>query len=109
MLHRPGRGEDVHGSDDFGPTGRKTGNFVPTMSAVGVVMHLVHLAGFFIAAIANIRCPEAHEWLVPLATISLLQAAMGRAFFVLITDGGPDVAGLPYGWAPSSTGMFLVQ
>ena len=48
-------------------------------------------AGFFIAAIANIRRPEAHKRLMLLATISLLQAAMGRIFFVLITGGGPGL------------------
>lgn len=48
-------------------------------------------AGFFIAAIANIQRPEAHKRLVLLATISLLQAAMGRVFFILITGGGPGL------------------
>jgi hypothetical protein len=46
-------------------------------------------AGFFIAAIANIRRPEWHKRLMLLATISLLQAAMARVFFVLIAGGGP--------------------
>jgi hypothetical protein len=46
-------------------------------------------AGFFVAAIANIRRTEWHRRLMLLATISLLQAAMGRVFFVLITGGGP--------------------
>jgi hypothetical protein len=45
--------------------------------------------GFFVAAIANIRRTEWHRRLMLLATISLLQAAMGRVFFVLITGGGP--------------------
>ena len=48
-------------------------------------------AGFFVAAIANIRRPEAHKRLMLLATISLLQAAMGRVFFVLVTGGGPGL------------------
>jgi hypothetical protein len=48
-------------------------------------------AGFFIAAIANIRRPEFHKRLMVLATVSLLQAAMGRVFFVLITGGGPGL------------------
>jgi hypothetical protein len=48
-------------------------------------------AGFFIAAIANIQRSEAHKRLMLLATISLLQAAMGRVFFVLITGGGPGL------------------
>ena len=46
---------------------------------------------FFVAAIANIRRPEAHKRLMLLATISLLQAAMGRVFFVLVTGGGPGL------------------
>jgi hypothetical protein len=48
-------------------------------------------AGFFAAAIANIQRPEAHKRLMLLATISLLQAAMGRVFFVLATGGGPGL------------------
>ncbi len=55
------------------------------LSAIGL------FAGFFIAAIANIRRPEAHKRLILLATISLLQAAMGRVFFVLATGGGPGL------------------
>jgi len=55
------------------------------VSAIGL------FAGFFIAAIANIQRPEAHKRLVLLATISLLQAAMGRVFFILITGGGPGL------------------
>jgi hypothetical protein len=55
------------------------------VSAIGL------FAGFFIAAIANIQRPEVHKRLVLLATISLLQAAMGRVFFVLITGGGPGL------------------
>jgi hypothetical protein len=53
------------------------------VSAIGL------FAGFFVAAIANIRRPEVHKRLMLLATISLLQAAMARVFFVLITGGGP--------------------
>lgn len=48
-------------------------------------------AGFFVAAIANIRRPEVHKRLMLLATISLLQAAMGRVFFILVTGGGPGL------------------
>jgi hypothetical protein len=48
-------------------------------------------AGFFVAAIANVRRPEAHKRLMLLATISLLQAAMGRVFFILVTGGGPGL------------------
>jgi hypothetical protein len=55
------------------------------ISAVGL------FAGFVIAAIANIRSPEVHRRLMLLATIALLQAAMGRVFFELITGGGPGL------------------
>lgn len=48
-------------------------------------------AGFFVAAIANIRRPEVHKRLMLLATISLLQAAIARVFFTLITGGGPGL------------------
>jgi hypothetical protein len=48
-------------------------------------------AGFFAAAIANTGRPEVHKRLVLLATISLLQAAMGRVFFILVTGGGPGL------------------
>ena len=47
-------------------------------------------AGFFIAAIVNIDRSEAHKRLILLATISLLQAAVARVFF-LITGGGPGL------------------
>ena len=53
------------------------------MTAIGL------FAGFFIAAIANINRPEIHKRLIMLATISLLQAAVARVFFVLVTGGGP--------------------
>jgi hypothetical protein len=52
---------------------------------------LALFAGFMIAAIANIRRPEAHKRWMLLATIALLQAAMGRLAFVLATGGGPGM------------------
>jgi hypothetical protein len=55
------------------------------------VSAVVMFGGFFIAAVANIRHPEAHKRLMLLATIVLLQAAMARVFFVLITGGGPGL------------------
>jgi hypothetical protein len=55
------------------------------VSAIGL------FACFFVAAIANIRRPEAHKRLMLLATISLLQAAMGRVFFLLVKGGGPGL------------------
>ncbi len=57
--------------------------FILPVSAISL------FAGFLIAAIANIRRQEWHKRLMLLATISLLQAAMARLFFVLITGGGP--------------------
>jgi len=52
---------------------------------------IVMFAGFFGAAIANLNRPEVHKRLVLLATISLLEAAMARVFFVLATGGGPGM------------------
>ena len=54
-------------------------------------------AGFFTAAVANLRRPEVHKRLMLLATISLLNAAVARIFFVLKTGGG---AGLRPGLGP---------
>ncbi len=48
-------------------------------------------AVFVAAAIANRERPEAHKRLMILATLSLLQAAMGRIFFIIITGGGPGL------------------
>ena len=55
------------------------------------VSGMLLFAGFFIAAITNIQRPETHKRLMLLATITLLQAAMARIFFVLITGGGPGL------------------
>ncbi|HKX06713.1 MAG TPA: hypothetical protein VJN67_00900 [Stellaceae bacterium] len=55
------------------------------VSAIGL------FAGFVTAAIANIKRPEAHKRLMIVATLSLLQAAMGRIFFVIFTGGGPGL------------------
>jgi hypothetical protein len=52
---------------------------------------IVLFAGFFVAAVSNIRRPEVHKRFMLLATISLLQAAMGRIFFMLATGGGPGM------------------
>lgn len=48
-------------------------------------------AGFFCAAIVNIKRPEAHKRLMLLATISLLAAAVARVFIVMIVGGGPGI------------------
>lgn len=50
---------------------------------------LVVFAAFFATALANVNRPEIHKRLMLLATVSLLQAAMARVFFTLITGGGP--------------------
>ena len=57
-------------------------------------------AGFFVAAILNIRRPDVHKRLILLATISLLQAAMGRVAFLIVSGGAgpgarPGLAPLP--------------
>jgi hypothetical protein len=48
-------------------------------------------AGFFAAALACVRRPAAHQRLMLLGTIVLLQAAMARVFFILMTGGGPGL------------------
>jgi hypothetical protein len=71
---------------------RQRGFFILPMSTI------VLFTGFFIAAIASIQRPEAHKRLMLLATLSLLQAAMARVFFVIFTGGGPGARpglGLP--------------
>ena len=52
---------------------------------------IAYVRGSFAAAIRNIKRPEAHKRFMLLATISLLQAAMGRIFFVLVIGGGPGL------------------
>jgi hypothetical protein len=48
-------------------------------------------AGLMIAAVANINRPDWHKRLMLVATIGLLQAAMARVFFMVITGGGPGL------------------
>jgi hypothetical protein len=48
-------------------------------------------ACFIAFGVANVRRPQAHKRLMLLATIALLQAAMGRVFFVLMSGGGPGL------------------
>ncbi len=64
---------------------RERAFFIVPVTAIGM------FAAFFIAAIANIGRPEAHKRLILLATISLLQAAVARVFFVITTGGGPGL------------------
>ena len=75
------------------PSGRSHGETVRTPDIAGARIRraITLFAGFFISAIANIKRPEAHKRLILLATVSLLQAAMGRVFFLLVTGGGPGL------------------
>jgi hypothetical protein len=57
-----------------------------------LIVPVTALGGFailFVAAVANIRRPEWHKRFMLVATISLLQAAVARVMFVIITGGGP--------------------
>lgn len=55
------------------------------------VTAILLFAGFVIAAIRNLRRPEWHKRFMLLATISLLQAAIARFFFLAATGGGPGM------------------
>jgi hypothetical protein len=57
--------------------------------AILPVSSILVFAGFFAVAVANINRPEWHKRFVLVATVSLLQAAVARIFFVLATGGGP--------------------
>jgi len=57
------------------------------VSATGVAL----FAGLFMAAMANLRRSDWHKRLMLVATISLLQAAIARVFFLAITGGGPGL------------------
>ena len=46
-------------------------------------------AAFVTAAIVNLKRPEWHKRLMLVATVSLLQAAVARFFFLATTGGGP--------------------
>jgi hypothetical protein len=58
---------------------------------------IVPVSGIFLfvglvgAAIANINRPDWHKRLMLVATIGILQAAMARVFFMVITGGGPGL------------------
>ncbi len=94
-------------SEGFGDRSRAF--MIIPVTAIGL------FAGFFATAIANINRPEWHKRLMILATASLLQAAMGRIFFVLITGGGPGLRPglgppppLAIGVGPSLIGELLI-
>lgn len=65
-------------------------------------------AGFFIAAVVSIqrRHPEAHKRFILLATISLLNPAIARIFFLLATGGGPGLR--PGLGPPLPVGLALI-
>ena len=48
-------------------------------------------AGFVTAAIMNLRRPEWHKRFMLVATVTLLQAAIARFFFLAATGGGPGM------------------
>lgn len=53
------------------------------------VTAVLMFGGFVTAAILNLRRPEWHKRFMLLATVSLLQAAIARFFFLAATGGGP--------------------
>lgn len=55
------------------------------------VSAILLFAGFVTAAIRNLRRPEWHKRFMLLATVSLLQAAIARFFFLAATGGGPGI------------------
>ena len=61
------------------------------------VSAVVMFAGFVAAAIVNLRRPEWHKRFMLVATVSVLQAAVARFFFLAATGGGP---GMRPGLAP---------
>lgn len=55
------------------------------------VTAMLLFGSFVIAAIVNLRRPEWHKRFMLVATISLLQAALARFFFLAATGGGPGL------------------
>ena len=55
------------------------------------VTAILLFAGFFAAAIANISRPETHKRYIMVATVALLQAAVGRIGFMLTAGIGPGL------------------
>jgi hypothetical protein len=52
---------------------------------------ILTFGGFVAAAIFNLRRPEWHKRLMLVATVTLLQAAVARFFFLAATGGGPGM------------------
>jgi len=55
------------------------------------VTAVLMFAGFVAAAVINLKRPEWHKRFMLVATVSLLQAAMARFFFLAATGGGPGL------------------
>lgn len=58
---------------------------------------ILGFGGFVAAGIANVRRPEWHKRFMLVATVSVIQAAVARFFFLAATGGGP---GMRPGLAP---------
>lgn len=61
------------------------------------VTAILPFGAFVAAAVANVRRPEWHKRFMLVATVSVLQAAVARFFFLAATGGGP---GMRPGLAP---------
>ena len=72
------------------------------VSITGIVL----FAGLFIAAVANVRRPDVHKRLMLVATVSLLQAAVGRVFRLFLLP--PEILALPVGEMPPPPVHFTV-
>jgi hypothetical protein len=59
--------------------------------AIVPVTGILMFAGFVAAAIINLKRSEWHKRLMLMATISILQAALARFFFLAATGGGPGM------------------
>ncbi len=55
------------------------------------ITSVLMFAGFVTAAILNLRRPEWHKRFMLIATVTLLQAAVARFFFLAATGGGPGM------------------
>ncbi len=72
------------------------------VSITGIVL----FAGLFIAAVANVRRPDVHKRLMLVATVSLLHAAVGRLFRLVLVP--PEMLALPAGDMPPPPVLFTV-
>lgn len=63
--------------------------------AVVPLMGIVFFAAMFAIALLKVRQPEVHKRLILIATVSLLNAAVGRIFLLLLAPAALDGAGPP--------------